>query len=162
MPSSGEAAHRTPRIADQEPGPRYNARMRPALLVLAAAVACLALAARAVDPAPTTPAPRAPGAPPGTGVGPTASDPPRTDVRMVAGKITAVDRTARVLVLAADDGPLRVAFDRNTMVFLQKRLGSLGDLAPGVPARANVLGPLNLAAWIELTPLDGAPSPGAG
>jgi hypothetical protein len=78
----------------------------------------------------------------------------------VAGKITALDVAARELTLAASDGPLRVAFDRNTMVFLESRLGSLRDLAVGAPARVNVSGDENLAAWIELRPRGIAPTPG--
>jgi hypothetical protein len=136
------------------------------VLAIAAALALPASAASPPEPLPATPPSPPPPAvlPPPAGTpaspGPPASGPPRPDVRTVAGKITAVDVAARALTLAASDGPLRVVFDRNTMVFLESRLGSVRDLAPGTPARVNVSGEENLAAWIELRPRGIAPTPG--
>jgi hypothetical protein len=141
------------------------------LRALLAAALLSAAPAGAVDPVPTTPGPTTPppsASAPGADddarsrptVGETPPAPPRPDVRTVAGKIAAIEPSRRALTLAAADGPLRVELDRNTMVFLESRLGSLRDLAVGVPARVNVSGPSNLASFVELKPRGVAPTAG--
>jgi hypothetical protein len=87
---------------------------------------------------------------PAPAVAPAGSVPARP-ARTVAGKISAVVPAESRLTLEAADGPLRLAFDRNTMVFLEARMGTPRDLLPGLPARAAV-GPGGLAFWIELRP----------
>jgi len=80
-----------------------------------------------------------------------AGSTPASRARTVAGKITGVAPAESQLTLEAADGPLRLSFDRNTMVFLEARTGTPRDLVPGLPARAAV-GPGGLAYWIELRP----------
>jgi len=102
--------------------------MLPALVALA--LAAEPLPAPGVAPAGSTPSPRA---------------------RTVAGKIIGVAPADAQLTLEAADGPLRLSFDRNTMVFLEAHMGTPRDLLPGLPARA-ALDPGGLAFWIELRP----------
>jgi hypothetical protein len=142
--------------------------MRNVLALGALLLAIPASPARAAEPVPTLPTLPPPPASGGadardrTTVGTTPPAPPRLDVRTVAGKISAIDLPGRTLTLAAADGPLEVSLDRNTMIFLESRLGSLRDLAVGVPARANVSGERNLASFVELKPRGIAPTPAGG
>jgi hypothetical protein len=139
---------------------RYTNGMRR-LLAAGAALATLALRATAVEPAPATPTPGPPDAR-GETAGRPAETARRADVRTIAGKIAALDAARRELTLAAADGPLRVTLDRNTMVLLESRLGSVRDLAVGVPARVSVSGAENLAAYVELRPRGVVPTASTG
>ena len=87
---------------------------------------------------------------------------PAADVRTIAGKITALDWKDARFTIAAADGPLTVRVDRNTMVLLETRAGSVRDLAVGMPVRVNVGGPANLAYWVEARPRGLAPSAAKG
>jgi hypothetical protein len=82
-----------------------------------------------------------------------------------SGRVAAVDWGDRRVTLLGPAGRLDLGFDRNTVVYLPGRLGTLRDVKPGVEARASV-GPDGIAAWIEVRPRPGdggAPAgPGGG
>src|SRR5512138_2622482 len=91
--------------------------------------------------------------PPSTAVG--AADPDaalrRPDVRTVSGKVTALGWPEPRFTLDTGEAPLTVGIDRNTLVFLESRLGTVRDLVVGLPVRAGLSG-ANLAAWVEVRP----------
>lgn len=84
--------------------------------------------------------------------------PPRSAIRTLAGKISEVSLAAGRVVLEAADGPVAVAIDRNTMVYLDSRFGTVRDLAVGLPARVSV-GAAGPAHWIEIRPKGLVPTP---
>jgi hypothetical protein len=84
--------------------------------------------------------------------------PSRPTVRTVAGKISEVTLSEGRVVLEAADGPVAVAVDRNTMVYLDSRFGTVRDLAVGLPARVSV-GISGPAHWIEIRPRGLVPTP---
>jgi len=88
------------------------------------------------------------------------SSPPRPAVRTLAGKIAEVTLAEGRVVLEAADGPVAVAIDRNTMVYLDSRFGTVRDLAVGLPARVSV-GPSGPAHWIEIRQKGLVPAPAA-
>ena len=92
--------------------------------------------------------PEAPTAPPAD-----AAARPKT----VSGTLSEVVPAQHRVTMAAADGPVTLSLDRNTLVFLETRQGTVQDLAAGLPARASV-GPKGEAYWIELLP-PGAASP---
>jgi hypothetical protein len=119
-------------------------RLRP--MTLAAALAVLPIAAaRAEAPRPsgTQPSPVVDGA---------------TQVRTVAGKISAVHWEDAHFTVDGGDGPVAIRVDRNTMVLLAARQGSVRDLSVGLPVRASLRADGNLAAWVEVEP----PQPAGG
>lgn len=88
--------------------------------------------------------------------------PPGLEVR--SGRVAAVDWGDRRVTLLGAGGRLELGFDRNTVVFLVGRLGTLRDVLPGVEVRAGV-GQDGVAAWIEIgpSPSDGGTTgPGDG
>ena len=87
--------------------------------------------------------------------------PPGIEVR--SGRVAAVDWGDRRLTIVGPGGRLDLGFDRNTVVYLPGRLGTMRDVTPGVEARASV-GPDGVAAWIEVRPAagDGGAGPGDG
>jgi hypothetical protein len=88
--------------------------------------------------------------------------PPGIEVR--SGLVVAVDWGDRRVTLLGSGGRFEVGFDRNTVVYLTGRLGTLRDVLPGVEARAST-GPDGVAAWIEIRPAPadgGAPAPPDG
>jgi hypothetical protein len=122
-----------------------------------------AAAAAAEAPPPVAPAPQPPitvperssdaaqGAPkPDLSPKPKAEEPIRPDVRTVAGEIGSVEWSEHRFTLEAADGPLAVHVDRNTLVFLESRLGTVRDLYTGLPVRVGLEGPRNLATWVEV------------
>lgn len=88
--------------------------------------------------------------------------PPGIEVR--SGRVAAVDWGERRVTLVGPGGRLDLAFDRNTVVYLSGRLGTMRDVTPGAEARASV-GAGGVAAWIEVrrpAPDGGAPGPDGG
>jgi hypothetical protein len=81
------------------------------------------------------------------------------DIRTAEGKVSALGWDDHRITLAASDGPLTLTFDRNTTVFLESRLGSLRDVAVGVPVRVS-FGPEKRAFWLEVRPRGVVPPPG--
>ncbi|OFX24019.1 MAG: hypothetical protein A2V77_08605 [Anaeromyxobacter sp. RBG_16_69_14] len=73
----------------------------------------------------------------------------RVAVRTVSGKISAVAWSKHMLTIAVANGPVTLEVDRNTAVFLDDRLGSLGDLVVGMPVRASFGGDQR-AVWVEV------------
>jgi hypothetical protein len=86
--------------------------------------------------------------------------PARPAIRTLAGKITEVALGEGRVVLEAADGPVAVTVDRNTMVYLETRFGTVRDLAVGLPARISV-GETGPAHWIEIRPKGLVPTPAA-
>src|SRR5690349_9924199 len=101
--------------------------MRPCPVLLAT----LVLASCAHRRAPPREPPR--DVPPSTAVG--AADPDaalrRPDVRTVSGEVSALGWPDPRLTLDTPTGPLTVGLDRNTLVFLESRLGTVRDLVVG-------------------------------
>lgn len=73
----------------------------------------------------------------------------RVAVRTVSGRISAVAWSKHRFTIAVANGPVTLAVDRNTAVFLDDRLGSLGDLVVGMPVRASFGGD-ERAVWVEV------------
>jgi hypothetical protein len=97
-----------------------------------------------------------------------ASDEPdggaRGDVRTIVGKVSAVSTKDRKVTVDTGDGPVALEVDRNTVVYLDNRLGSLRDVVVGVPVRASH-GPRQQAFWIEVRSRTGtatSPRPDGG
>jgi 2-oxoglutarate dehydrogenase E2 component (dihydrolipoamide succinyltransferase) len=106
-------------------------------------LACVLAAALAAAPAP-----------------PAAPEPDRAArPRTVTGTLSAVSLPDRSLTLAAAEGPLQLSLDRNTLIFLETRMGTVRDLSAGLTARA-LVGARGEAYWIEILPM-GAASPSA-
>ncbi len=106
--------------------------------MLAAALAALTLAAQAqADAAEKVPRPRT-----------------------VEGTVAEVSLAGGRITLGASEGPLTLSLDRNTLVQLETRLGTVLDLAPGQSVRASV-GPRGEAHWIEILPTAQTPAPTA-
>jgi hypothetical protein len=80
----------------------------------------------------------------------------RPDLRTVSGEISALQWQERRFTVDGADGPVTLRVDRNTLVFLDERIGSVRDLAVGTLVRANIGGNDNLASWIEVRPHPGA------
>lgn len=81
-----------------------------------------------------------------------------------SGRVAAVDWGDRRVTVLGGGGRLELGFDRNTVVFLVGRLGTMRDVLPGVEVRAGV-GQDGVAAWIEIGPSPsdgGAAGPGDG
>ncbi len=92
----------------------------------------------------------------------------RPVVRTVVGTLTKLVRADGRLTVESGDDVVTLSFDRNTSVFLEHRIGSLGDLAVGKPVRASY-GEDARAHWVEirssdvvLPPTAPAERPGAG
>ncbi|HEU4384435.1 MAG TPA: hypothetical protein VFR85_13190 [Anaeromyxobacteraceae bacterium] len=75
--------------------------------------------------------------------------PPGLEVR--SGRVAEVDWGDRRLTILGPTGRFQVGFDRNTVVYLPERLGTLRDVAPGAEVRT-VANPDGVAAWIEVRP----------
>lgn len=91
-----------------------------------------------------------------------AGGPPGLEIR--SGSVVAMDWGDRRVTLLGTAGRFDLGFDRNTVVYLMGRLGTLRDLLPGVEVRAGV-GQDEVAAWIEIRrppPDGGATGPGDG
>jgi hypothetical protein len=141
--------------------------MRDILAMVLAAAAAAAPAA-AEEPSPTIPgAPpppiTVPERPPDATQGapkpdlapkpaPKPEEPIRPNVRTVSGEIGEVAWGEHRFTLEAADGPIAVHVDRNTLVFLESRLGTVRDLHTGMPLRVGLEGPRNLATWVEVRP----------
>jgi hypothetical protein len=76
--------------------------------------------------------------------------------RTVAGTVAEVSLAGARVGLDAPEGRLELCLDRNTLVLLEARQGTVLDLAPGLSARASV-GPKGEAYWIEILPKGAAP-----
>lgn len=81
---------------------------------------------------------------------PSPARPPAAS-RTVTARLVEVVLAERRAVLEASDGRIGVSLDRNTMVFLDNRQGTVRDLTAGTPVRAGI-GPGGEAHWIELRP----------
>jgi hypothetical protein len=131
--------------------------MRSALATLALGLAALApRAGAAADPA-SPPDPSAASVAPGPAAAPdpSAAAAPLeqergADVRTIAGKVAALRWDEGRFTLEAADGPVSIRVDRNTMVLLEARAGTLRDLTVGLPVRASVRGVENLASFVEV------------
>jgi hypothetical protein len=86
---------------------------------------------------------------------------PSADIRTVSGKVSALEWKDGKITVQASDGPVSVVVDRNTTVYLENRLGSLRDVAVGLPVRVS-FGPEHRAFWLEVRPRGVMTSPGAG
>lgn len=75
--------------------------------------------------------------------------------RTVEGTVAEVSLAGGRITLGASEGPLTLSLDRNTLVQLETRLGTVLDLAPGQSVRASV-GPRGEAHWIEILPKEAA------
>src|ERR1700694_2017117 len=73
----------------------------------------------------------------------------RPVLRIIAGTLTKLARAEGRLTVESGDDVVTLSFDRNTSVFLEQRLGSLGDLAVGEPVRASY-GEDARAYWVEI------------
>jgi hypothetical protein len=82
----------------------------------------------------------------------------RVAVHTVSGRISAVAWSEHKLTIDVANGPVTVEVDRNTAVFLDDRLGSLGDLVVGMPVRVS-FGDDERAVWVEVRS-HGAGAPG--
>jgi hypothetical protein len=88
--------------------------------------------------------------------------PPEIEIR--SGRVAAVDWGDRRVTLVGPGGRIDLGFDRNTVVYLPGRLGTMRDVTPGAEARASV-GADGVAAWIEVrrpAPDGGSPGPDGG
>lgn len=125
----------------------------PARTPLAATLAALASAALA---AAALAAPAAPD-PGGTARGGAAG------FQFRVGRVAGVDWGGRRVTLEGAAGPADFGFDRNTVVYLPGRLGTLRDLVAGVHVRASV-GKEGVAHFVQvqLPPKDPGPAPPPG
>ena len=140
-------------------------RMRAFLALVFSAAAAAVAPTAAESPPPVAPAPQPPitvperspdaaqGAPkPDLAPKPKLEEPSRPDVRTVAGEIGSVEWNEHRFTLEAADGPIAVHVDRNTLVFLESRLGTVRDIYTGLPVRVGLEGAQNLATWVEVRP----------
>ncbi|HTP25356.1 MAG TPA: hypothetical protein VMK12_06810 [Anaeromyxobacteraceae bacterium] len=79
----------------------------------------------------------------------TADGVDRTELQTVSGTISALTRQDHKLAVETSRGVVILAVDRNTTVFLEGRLGTLFDLAVGMPVRTSFGSDL-LAIWVEV------------
>ncbi|BDG07800.1 hypothetical protein [Anaeromyxobacter paludicola] len=75
---------------------------------------------------------------------------PGGGVLTVSGKIAAVDLARGRFIVDAPSGPVELQVDRNTGVFLEKRMGTLRSLSAGLPVRACYADPERTAFWVEV------------
>jgi len=80
---------------------------------------------------------------------------PRTELSTISGTIAQVAYAERRFTVATEQGTSTLEFDRNTAVYLPRRMGTLRDLAPGQPVRAG-FGAGGRAYWIEIRSGDDA------
>jgi hypothetical protein len=74
---------------------------------------------------------------------------PRTEVVTIAGTLSEIAFSERRLTIDTPEGESTLTFDRNTAVYLARRMGTLRDLAPGQPVRV-AHGPDHRAYWVEV------------
>ncbi|HET9598252.1 MAG TPA: hypothetical protein VFP65_21875 [Anaeromyxobacteraceae bacterium] len=87
---------------------------------------------------------------PGAADGPAdAGRPSAADLSTVSGKVTATAWDRHEFTVEAADGPVTLAVDRNTTIFLDTQLGSTRDVATGTPVRT-AFGKDRVAIWIEV------------
>jgi hypothetical protein len=108
--------------------------------VLALALAALAVAA----PPPADAPPSAPAE--------------RLRIRTVTGRVAEVSLAPGRLSIDGAEGPIALVLDRNTVVYLEARLGTIRDLAPGQPIRA-AAGSQGQAYWVEVLRPEAVPPP---
>ncbi len=82
----------------------------------------------------------------------------RVAAHTVTGKISAIAWSRHKFTIDVANGLVTLEVDRNTAVFLDDRLGSLGDLVVGTPVRAS-FGSDQRAVWVEARS-HGAGAPG--
>jgi hypothetical protein len=162
-----------------------NARVLTALTLLAAAAIAVAAEppapekspAAETSPAPekspapqqspateTSPAasssetPRVPGPGPVDPAPPAAPEPPKPPpARTISGQVTSVEQTPPRVVVDATGGPVAIALDRNTAIYLKKGWGTVRDVSVGEQVRASISGAENRALWLEVL-TSGAPA----
>ncbi len=69
----------------------------------------------------------------------------------VVGKVASVDRPRRRITVDTQSGPVELTLDRNTLVYVARGLGTVADIAPGLPVRAGRNAD-NLAYWVAVKP----------
>jgi hypothetical protein len=157
--------------------------MRKTAVALALALAASSARAQAGGPAGGSPptsgaapsAPAGPAAPtpvvdaPATAAAPRVEPPsakapaPRGAVlEAVSGVVGEVDSQAHRLTVETASGPVTLSLDRNTMIFVAGRLGTVLDLARGQQVRAGRNAEL-LAYWVQIrAPARPGPEPATG
>jgi len=80
---------------------------------------------------------------------------------LVSGSLERVDWDARRITLTTPSGPENLPFDRNTMVFLEDREGTLADLERGQRVRASLAAD-GRAYWVEVIHPEGGADGGTG
>ncbi len=80
---------------------------------------------------------------------------------LVSGSLERVDWDAKRITLATLSGTERLSFDRNSLVYLEEREGTLLDLKPGQRVRAS-LTPDGRVYWLEVARPAAQGSPGGG
>ena len=85
---------------------------------------------------------------------------PRTALTTVSGILSSVAYPERRFTVATEQGPATLTFDRNTAVYLPRRMGTARDLAPGQPVRA-AHGADGRAYWVEIRTDEEAVPPSA-
>jgi hypothetical protein len=137
-----------------------NARTLAAAALLLASPAAAQEATPAAEPQPVQSPATSPSGEPQrpAGTGPIDPAPPAGDApqrpppsRTIQGSIAALEVEPRRVVVDGKDGPITVAVDRNTAIYLQRGLGTLRDLRVGEPVLVSISGADNQAHWLELT-----------
>ncbi|HZZ83013.1 MAG TPA: hypothetical protein VFE30_00595 [Anaeromyxobacteraceae bacterium] len=68
----------------------------------------------------------------------------------ISGKIAAVDFAHGRFTVEGPEGPIELGVDRNTGVYLEKRMGTLRSLSAGLPVRACYAGADKKVFWVEV------------
>jgi hypothetical protein len=85
---------------------------------------------------------------PDAGASPDAGEPGL--FQPLSGRVIAADREARRVTVEGTGGRLELGFDRNTVVYLPGRIGTMDDVRPGAEVRVSK-GPEGIAYWIEVS-----------
>ncbi len=96
------------------------------------------------------------------GPAPAAPDGGAPGLAVRSGRVEAVDWSDRRVTLLGPGGRDDLGFDRNTVVYLPGRPGTMRDVEPGLEVRA-AANPDGVAAWIAVRPASGdGGAPGDG
>lgn len=153
---------------------------RPRLPTLAAALAFFAAAPARSDQqdatASTAPPAAAPAGSPGAAARPgdaagkgsgraaptRKAIPPAAVLEEVEGTVKAIDRNAHRLEVATQHGDVSLTFDRNTMVYTARGMGTVLDVVPGAELRAGRNASF-VVYWIQVrAPGNAPPAPAPG
>ncbi len=81
--------------------------------------------------------------------------------QMIMGRVAKVDRSKARLTIEDQGRSVELSYDRDTSVFLERRLGTIRDVVPGAQVRVSADGG-GLAYWIEVRTLQGGTTGAAG